>query len=88
MTVYKAVTPEARDAADVAVALAQGKPIPAGLINQHVANGKRSVPSMILTPVAVTKANVESTIVKDHFWTVSQICAGPYAAACKAAGVH
>jgi len=88
MTVYKAVTPEARDAADVAVALAQGKPIPAGLINQHVANGKKSVPSKILTPVAVTKANVESTIVKDHFWTVSQICAGPYAAACKAAGVH
>jgi D-xylose transport system substrate-binding protein len=88
MTVYKAVTPEARDAAEVAVALAQGKPIPAGLINQHVANGKKSVPSMILTPVAVTKANVESTIVKDHFWTVSQICAGAYATACKAAGVH
>jgi hypothetical protein len=40
MTVYKAVTPEARDAAEVAVALAQGKPIPAGLINQHVANGQ------------------------------------------------
>jgi D-xylose transport system substrate-binding protein len=88
MTVYKAVTPEAHDAAEVAVALAQGKPIPADLINQHVANGKKSVPSMILTPVAVTKANVESTIVKDHFWTVSQICAGAYATACKAAGVH
>jgi D-xylose transport system substrate-binding protein len=87
MTVYKAVTPEAQDAAEVAVALAEGKPIPAGLINQHVWNGKKSVPSMILTPVAVTKENVESTIVKDHFWPVSQICAGPYASACKAAGV-
>ena len=88
MAVFKAVTPEAQDAATVAVALAHGKPIPPALINQHVQNGNESVPAMILTPIAVTKANVESTIVKDRFWTVAQICACPYATAWQAAGVH
>lgn len=88
MTVYKAVTPEAQTAAEAAVALAQGKPLPAGLVNQHVSNGKVTVPSTILTPVAVTKANINSTIVKDNFWPVSQICAGTYASACKAAGIQ
>lgn len=87
MTVYKAVTPEAQDAATIAVALAQGKPVPAGLVNKAVSNGKRSVPSVILTPVAVTKANVKQTVVKDSFWTTAQICAGAYASACKAAGL-
>ena len=88
MTVYKAVKPEADDAAEMAVALAQGKPLPANLINQHTNNGKKSVPSTILTPVAVTKANIESTVVKDHYWTPTQICTAAYASACQAAGIH
>ena len=74
MTVYKAVKPEAQEAAEMAVALAQGKPLPSTLINQHVNNGKKTVPSEILTPVAVTKANIASTVVKDGFWTPAQIC--------------
>ena len=87
MTVYKAVKPEAEDAATMAVALAQGKPLPANLINQHVDNGNGSVPSAILTPVAVTKANIDSTVVKDGFWTAAQICTSAFAAACEAAGI-
>ena len=74
MTVYKAVKTEAQDAARMAVALAKGKPLPANLVNQHTNNGKTSVPSVILTPVAVTKANVASTVVKDGYWTPAQIC--------------
>jgi D-xylose transport system substrate-binding protein len=46
------------------------------------------VPSVLLTPVAVTKDNVESTIVKDGFWTAQQICTADYASACQAAGVQ
>jgi D-xylose transport system substrate-binding protein len=46
------------------------------------------VPSVILTPVAVTKANVESTVVKDGFWTASQICTAHYKDACHAAGIE
>jgi D-xylose transport system substrate-binding protein len=35
----------------------------------------------------VTKANVESTVVKDGFWTAAQICTPKYQAACNAAGI-
>jgi D-xylose transport system substrate-binding protein len=87
MTVYKAVKPEAQDAAEMAVALAQGKSLPSNLVNQHINNGKKSIPSMILTPVAVTKSNIESTVVKDGYWTAAQICTSAFASACKSAGI-
>jgi len=87
MTVYKAVKPEAQDAARMAVALAKGQPLPANLINQHTNSGKTSVPSVILTPVAVTRANIASTVVKDGFWTAAQICTSAFASACKSAGI-
>jgi len=87
MTVYKAVKTEAQDAARLAVPLAKGQPLPANLINQHTASGNASVPSAILTPVAVTKANVKSTVIKDGFWTPAQICTAAFASACKAAGI-
>jgi D-xylose transport system substrate-binding protein len=87
MTVYKAVKTEAQDAARLAVPLAEGEPLPAHLINQHTKSGTTSVPSTILTPVAVTKANVASTVIKDGFWTPQQVCTPAFASACKAAGI-
>jgi D-xylose transport system substrate-binding protein len=87
MTVYKAINPEAADAATVAVALAKGQPVPADLINRQTDNGKIEVPSKIFDPVAVTKDNVKSTIVADKFWTVAQICTADFKAACQAAGI-
>jgi D-xylose transport system substrate-binding protein len=87
MTVYKAVKTEAQDAARLAVPLAKGQPLPANLINQHTKSGTTNVPSVILTPVAVTKANVASTVIKDGFWTTAQICTRAFASACKAAGI-
>ena len=88
MTVYKAVTKEAQDAAVLAAAVAKGTKPPAGLINQQTNNQKKSVPSVILTPVAVTKSKIKDTVVKDNFWKVSEICTSAYAAACKAAGIQ
>ena len=46
------------------------------------------MPSILLTPVAVTADNINDTIVKDGFWTVDEICTGKYAAACKTAGIQ
>jgi D-xylose transport system substrate-binding protein len=46
-----------------------------------------TVPSVILTPVAVTKANIKTTVVKDGYWTPAQICTRAFASACKAAGI-
>ena len=87
MTVYKAIKPEAENAATLAVDLAQGKAVPSNLVNGTTNNGKKDVPSILLTPVSVTKDNVESTVVQDGFLKASDICTTQYADACKAAGV-
>jgi D-xylose transport system substrate-binding protein len=87
MTVYKAPKPETQAAAQLAVALAQGKPAPAGLINGKSDNEMKQVPSVLLKPVAVTKDNVKDTVIADGTYTVAQICTKQYAAACKAAGL-
>jgi D-xylose transport system substrate-binding protein len=86
MTVYKAIKPEAEKAAEVAVALAQGKEITE--TTTPVNNGKEDVPSILLTPVSVTKENIKTTVVADNFYTAAQICTADYAAACKAAGLQ
>jgi D-xylose transport system substrate-binding protein len=88
MTVYKAYKPEAETAATIAVALTNGKSVPSGVVNKKVSNGQKDVDSVILTPVAVTTANVKDTVVKDGLWSINQICAGSYAAACKKAGLQ
>jgi D-xylose transport system substrate-binding protein len=86
MTVYKAIKAEAEAAAQLAVDLVQGK-TPSGA-DAKIDNGTKQVPSILLTPVAVTKDNINDTIVKDKFWTVAEICTGRYAAGCKAAGIQ
>ncbi|HMO00040.1 MAG TPA: sugar ABC transporter substrate-binding protein [Miltoncostaeaceae bacterium] len=86
MTVYKAIKPQAEDAATAAVNLLNGQPL--GLETTPVNNGTEDVPSSIYDPVSVTKDNVKDTIVADGFWPVSDICTGPFAAACTAAGIQ
>jgi D-xylose transport system substrate-binding protein len=86
MTVYKAIKPEAEKAAEVAVALAKGETPPEAA--DKVNNGTEDVPSILLTPVSVTKDNINDTIVADGFWTADQICTGNYASACKAVGIQ
>jgi len=88
MTVYKAIKPEAEAAAELAYDLAQNKTIPSGLVNGKTNNGKKDVPSVLLNPIAVTKANVKDTVVKDGFWSAAQICVQAFADACKQAGVQ
>jgi len=89
MTVYKDIgVSEAPKAAELAVAAAKGDKAPSGLVNQQVDNGKKKVPSVILDPVAVTKDQINDTIVKDKWWTASQICTGKVASACKSAGIQ
>jgi D-xylose transport system substrate-binding protein len=89
MTVYKAIKPEAEAAAQLAYDLLTKTAVPASMTNgQTTPNGKMDVPSVLLTPVAVTKDNVKTTVVADGFWTVDKICTTDYAAVCKAAGLQ
>jgi D-xylose transport system substrate-binding protein len=80
MTIYKPIPPEAEAAATAALALANKQKPASTVMTQGVA-------STILTPIAVTKANVKDTIVKDGVYKVADICAGSFAAACSAAGL-
>jgi D-xylose transport system substrate-binding protein len=86
MTVYKAIKPEADAAAGMAVALLQGKPYAQATATQN--NGTANIKSQLLTPVEVVASNIKSTVVKDGFYTVKQICTAQYAAACKKIGLQ
>ncbi|MEO6797487.1 MAG: sugar ABC transporter substrate-binding protein [Candidatus Dormibacter sp.] len=89
MTVYKAIVPEAQQAADLACDLATGKSVPSSMTNGKTTNNKAAdIPSILLTPVAVDKTNIKDTVIKDNFWTVTDICTADFAAACKAAGLQ
>jgi D-xylose transport system substrate-binding protein len=87
MTVYKATSLETKVAAEIAVALAEGKTFPQNKITDEPNNGKTKVPSVLLEPVAVTKDNVQETVVKDGFITSGELCTSAYAKACEEAGI-
>jgi len=87
-TVYKAFKPEAEAAATLAVDLAQNKSITGLATTTQTSGSGDKVPSQLLTPVSVTKANIKDTVIKDGLYTVAQICTSTYATACKAAGLQ
>jgi D-xylose transport system substrate-binding protein len=89
-SVYKAVYKEAQDAVAMATILLAGDTPPSALMNSTTtdpANSSITEPASLLTPVWVTKANMESTVVADKFDTASAICAIAGASACSTAGI-
>jgi D-xylose transport system substrate-binding protein len=86
-TIYLAIKKQAETSAQLAVDAANGKAAPAGLVNAKVDNGAGEVPSVLLSPIAVTKDNIKDTVIKDGFLTPGEICTGPYADACAKAGI-
>jgi len=89
MTVYKAIKPEAEAAAQLAYDLLTDANVPADMTNgKTVNNSSIDVPSILLTPIAVTRDNIKDTVVADNFWSVNQICTADYADACKTAGLQ
>ncbi|MBL8505752.1 MAG: D-xylose ABC transporter substrate-binding protein [Methylobacillus glycogenes] len=69
MTVYKPIKVIAKSAAEMAVALVQGK---APAFNTKLDNGKGQVNTLLLKPVMVTRDNLD-ILVKDGFYTADQI---------------
>ena len=67
MTVYKPIHLIATKAAQAAVALAKGEPVAEA--TQTVNNGKTDIPSVLLTPIQVDKANLDEVVIKDGFHT-------------------
>ena len=88
MTVYKAIKKEADAASKLAIALAKKQQPPAGLVNGKSNDTAREVPSVLLTPVAVTKDNIKDTVIADGFLKPGDICTGKYKTYCTKAGIQ
>ncbi|HZN89531.1 MAG TPA: substrate-binding domain-containing protein [Thermoleophilaceae bacterium] len=88
MTVYQPIIQIAESAAELAVPLAQGKEPPADLASDKVDNGQGEIPSVLLDTIAIQPDNIQSTLIKDGFLDVGEICTSAYADACKEAGLQ
>jgi len=78
-SVYKAISKEASAAATVADGILHGKPINTG--GKVTNNGARNVPSVLATPLWLTKNNW-TIVVTDHYLAKKDICTGTYAQYC------
>ncbi|MEZ3179211.1 substrate-binding domain-containing protein [Streptomyces pimonensis] len=87
MSVYKPYAPEADAAAEMAVALAQGKPLDSVAKDKVDSPTTKGVPSVLVPVVSLTQENIGDTVVKDGVYTVEEICAGKYKAACDKIGL-
>jgi D-xylose transport system substrate-binding protein len=87
MSVYKPIKAEAAAAAAAAIALIKGTAIQTNGTVKDTQTSK-DVPSVLLTPISVTTANMESTVIADGFDTAAQICTPAVAAACTKYGIH
>ena len=72
-TVYKAIKAEAEGAAALAIALLKGEA--ATTATGSVNNGTVDVPSVLLVPVGITKANVKD-VIADGFQKKEDVCKG------------
>jgi len=89
MTVYKPIQQEADAAAKLAIALVNGTDtakLTTSTIDQTAGgkntDGNKALPAVLLTPYAVTKANIADTVIKDKFRTWAEICVGDFAQYC------
>ncbi|MEU7059756.1 substrate-binding domain-containing protein [Streptomyces sp. NPDC046197] len=86
MSVYKPYAPEAAAAAEMAVDLAQGKPLSVAKDKVDSPTTKQ-VPSVLVPVTALTKDNIKDTVVKDGVYTIPDICTAQYKAACDKIGL-
>ena len=88
-TVYKPIYLEAQGAAAVALYLRAGQQPPSGLGNGTTqdSSAHAAVPSVLLTPVWVTAANMKDTVIKDGAVKMDALCIAALSSACSAAGI-
>jgi len=80
MTVYKAISEQARTAAELAVRVLRGEvPVTTSRV--------QGVPALLLSPVPVTLDNLRRVIVDGGVYTTEEICVEPYTDDCAAAGL-
>ncbi|MFF4350264.1 sugar ABC transporter substrate-binding protein [Streptomyces sp. NPDC001530] len=87
MTVYKPFRTEAAAAAAMAVALGRGDDVRDVATTTTDSPTNKHIPSVLLTPSAVTVGNIKQTLVKDGVYTIDQICTRELQPACDKAGL-
>jgi D-xylose transport system substrate-binding protein len=87
MSVYKSYPQEAAVAGEMAVALAQGKSLDSIATSKADSATTKGVPTVLVPVVSLTKDNINETVIKEGFYTLDEICAGKYKAACDKAGL-
>ncbi|MFC9914169.1 sugar ABC transporter substrate-binding protein [Streptomyces sp. NPDC127197] len=87
MTVYKSFRAQAAAAAAMAVALGRGEELQEVATTTTDSPTKKHIPSVLLTPRAVTVDNIKQTLVKDGVYTIDQICTRELRSACERAGL-
>ncbi|MFK0282391.1 sugar ABC transporter substrate-binding protein [Streptomyces sp. NPDC090499] len=89
MTVYKSFLDEATDAAQMAVYKVQGRDIQYDALAQDKVDSPtgKDIPATLVPVVALTKDNIEDTVIADGVYTVAQICTPKYRSACAAIGL-
>jgi D-xylose transport system substrate-binding protein len=89
MTVFKPIKEEAEAAAKLAAFLAKGDTASADKLataKEHDPTGNRDVPSVLLQPQSITKANVK-LVIDQKYVTAAELCTGDVQALCQAAGI-
>ncbi len=79
MTIYKPIQPLAYAAVDAALKLARGERVDT---TDAIDNGFKKVPAILLEPIAVDRNNLLSTVVKDGYHKLEEICANLPAEKC------
>ncbi|MFC5634803.1 sugar ABC transporter substrate-binding protein [Streptomyces bullii] len=87
MSVYKPYPQEADVAAEMAVALAQGKSLDSIAKDKVDSPTNKGIPSVLVPVVSLTKDNIKDTVVKDGIYTVNEICTAKYKSACDKIGL-
>ncbi|MFF4834954.1 substrate-binding domain-containing protein [Streptomyces sp. NPDC001315] len=87
MTVYKPFTKQAAAVAAMAVALGRGEDPRNGAPTTVDSPTTRNIPSVLLTPSAVTAGTIRQTLVENGMYTIDKICTRELRAACAKAGL-
>ena len=89
-TVYKPIYLEAQAAVALATYLRAGQTPPAPLVNGTTTDPTNTItePAVLLPGSWVNAANMESTVIRDKWVNVKDLCNAVGASVCRAAGIH
>ncbi|KOV69231.1 sugar ABC transporter substrate-binding protein [Streptomyces sp. MMG1121] len=87
MSVFKSYPQEANVAAEMAVALAQGKSLDSIAKDKVSSTSKKDIPSVLVPVVSLTQDNIKDTVIKQGYYTVADICTADYKTACDKIGL-